>query len=78
MYCTLVLSCTVVLSCKLVVTCTLVLSYIVEKVASHSGFFRIKKIVIVSMVPQSKTWNLNFFIFLAASLRCAGGQKVHI
>ena len=42
-------------------------------------FFSNKKIVIVPMVPQSKTWNLKFFFFfLAASPRCAGGQKVHI
>ena len=42
-------------------------------------FFSNKKIVIVFMVPQSKTWNLKFyFIFLAASPCCAGGQKVHI
>ena len=27
------------------------------------GFFRIKKIVKVPMVPQSKTWNLKFFLY---------------
>ena len=45
----------------------------------HICFFSNTKNRNSSYGSQSKTWNLNFyFIFLALSLRCSGGQKVHI